>query len=314
MGKEEGDVKWASSSRSTSTSSGTLSKAVRNASSKSNNSNSQLVDCIEGLSIYSFSSLEGLNQFVKSNKLLKHDEVVNDEDNTNDLKLQSQKSPFYKYNTRSKLAKKDQKKTKFKNDDEYLTKLDDNFITNKNSSNKNSEESNRSSVIWKPTINKVSNSTKNLSLPECGQKYCQLGCICESILNTGSASQADEAKKSHCGRIECMFECNCTRKLRSSTRLLQEPSKDDTFMMKQVVNEDSSQKVNELQTRKSQRVKEFNKKTENDFVYYTKPKIDKQPVQLKKSTNKPNKSLESLKETKPVEKSDDHDEELYEDD
>jgi len=83
------------------------------------------------------------------------------------------------------------------------------------------------------------------SLPECGKAHCRLGCICDAISSSNNdnssssptpsknyyvaksnedaaapteLSAAGHHQRDHCGRFECMFECNCTRRLRSSTR------------------------------------------------------------------------------------------------
>ena len=85
---------------------------------------------------------------------------------------------------------------------------------------------------------------------ECEKDHCRLGCICDSLksFNTNNFSSkiniSDEKQnfsnankfqnkvnisnltnkgnngiyRDHCGRIECMFECSCLRRLRSSTR------------------------------------------------------------------------------------------------
>lgn len=43
----------------------------------------------------------------------------------------------------------------------------------------------------------------------CGQPFCRLGCVCDSI--HGYASLSDKSKRrNHCGRPECMLECICT--------------------------------------------------------------------------------------------------------
>jgi hypothetical protein len=77
------------------------------------------------------------------------------------------------------------------------------------------------------------------SLPECGKAHCKLGCICDNLTEEPNASLANnslifisssedsaspsfissksKAERDHCGRVECMFDCNCSRKLRKST-------------------------------------------------------------------------------------------------
>ena len=50
------------------------------------------------------------------------------------------------------------------------------------------------------------------------------GCICDPLYDIGSTdnyssdiSESRKLERTHCGRVECMFLCNCTRKLRRKT-------------------------------------------------------------------------------------------------
>ena len=50
--------------------------------------------------------------------------------------------------------------------------------------------------------NKTENVDENSS---CDKEYCRMGCICDSI--TGKSA----IPPSHCGKVECMFNCNCSK-------------------------------------------------------------------------------------------------------
>lgn len=88
-------------------------------------------------------------------------------------------------------------------------------------------------MVWEPNANS----------PTCGKAHCRLGCICppdefssqqqtsqqqqqqqtssSPVSNKSTASSSSSAtsmQSQHCGRYECMFECLCSRRLRSSTR------------------------------------------------------------------------------------------------
>ena len=72
----------------------------------------------------------------------------------------------------------------------------------------------------------------------CEKAHCKLGCICDDyddddddllLLHDDNNDYAAAAastsennnsrfEREHCGRVECMFVCNCIRKLRSSDR------------------------------------------------------------------------------------------------
>jgi len=94
------------------------------------------------------------------------------------------------------------------------------------------------------------------SLPECGKAHCKLGCICDeksssnlsvsptplknnnnnnknqNFINNTKNDDLDNLsnnypQRDHCGRFECMFECNCSRRLRSSTRSKSQNKQED---------------------------------------------------------------------------------------
>ena len=52
--------------------------------------------------------------------------------------------------------------------------------------------------------NKTENGDEN-SGASCDKEYCRMGCICDSI--TGKSA----IPPSHCGKVECMFNCNCSK-------------------------------------------------------------------------------------------------------
>ena len=52
--------------------------------------------------------------------------------------------------------------------------------------------------------NKAVNGDEN-SGTCCDKEYCRMGCICDSI--TGKTA----IPPSHCGKVECMFNCNCSK-------------------------------------------------------------------------------------------------------
>uniref|UniRef100_T1IPD6 MGA conserved domain-containing protein n=1 Tax=Strigamia maritima TaxID=126957 RepID=T1IPD6_STRMM len=45
---------------------------------------------------------------------------------------------------------------------------------------------------------------------DCGQIFCKLGCVCESIL-------VRKRKRPHCGKLDCMFNCDCGFTISSKT-------------------------------------------------------------------------------------------------
>ena len=125
-----------------------------------------------------------------------------------------------------------------------------NNLTNKTKMNKRSLSSSGSS---RSSTSSTQSNNNNNSLPECGKEHCRLGCICEAlnlsqnahnkksanisniasssrgssnknIFSTGSCNEDSLVYRDHCGRYECMFECTCTRRLRSTTRLIQQTS------------------------------------------------------------------------------------------
>lgn len=151
------------------------------------------LDKIDDVDIYSFGNEEFLRDFVAKNNLIEYD-----------LKPEADSdSSQRKYNTRSRLNS-DQSRL----DDTlscYLNKLDCEHAL--------LDPAGEDILSLSTSKRHTRSQAGRISLPQCGKIYCRLGCICE---------QFDNSKKNvngkHCGRVECMFECNCARKLRSSTR------------------------------------------------------------------------------------------------
>ncbi len=186
------------------------------------------IDFVDNIVIYSFSNMRKLKNFYDRNKL--------------------------------KLAecKQVKQKKEITEMDKYLKKLDDNLRTENSDQQKESEtvsnELNQlqEDIVWQPNIKKTrgrrinrqisshtSGSDDNrLALRECSKAHCKLGCICESLfeyddnemnymfdMNDSSRKAYD---RDHCGKAECMFECNCVRKLRSNN----ENTKSDSYSLK----------------------------------------------------------------------------------
>ena len=145
------------------------------------------IDKIDSVDIYSFNGLEFLRDFVAKNNLTEYD-------------LRTESPEHKKYNTRSRYSNSESKLNDTLNC--YLNKLDSESVLldqTRDDLYSNSKRQTRS-------------QSGKLTLPECGKTYCRLGCICEKTESKKKFSNK------HCGRFECMFECNCARSLRSSTR------------------------------------------------------------------------------------------------
>jgi hypothetical protein len=166
------------------------------------------------------------------------EEAEREEDADTEENNETEKNTAYNLNTRSRSVKSSNviwqptiSKAGLKN----------NNPTNKTKMNKRSLSSSGSSR------SSTSSTQSNNSLPECGKEHCRLGCICEAlnlstnahskksanississsknIFSTGSSNEDSLVYRDHCGRYECMFECTCTRRLRSTTRLIQQTS------------------------------------------------------------------------------------------
>lgn len=167
------------------------------------------IDFIDNIAIYSFSDMHKLKNFYEQNQ----------------LKVASEKKLKSKESDRAYMNK-------------YLKKLDD-TMEQLNNNNKQSEV-----LVWQPNIKKTpkSHGTSQtfrshsvasdsismgsvtsdtlLMLPECGKAHCKLGCICETLTQCEYPSDSDsnsnnKYERGHCGLIDCMFVCNCSRKLRN---------------------------------------------------------------------------------------------------
>ncbi len=155
---------------------------------------------------------------------------------------------------------------------------------------------NRSISTCSTSSSSTNYSIKKLPLivNECGKDHCRLGCICDSLTNYNINNSinkiivSNEKQNSsnfnsfcnkvnisnlinngncgifrdHCGRIECMFECSCLRRLRSATR-----SKNDQNSTEKGIANNSNRKNFKVNI-KNNNPKNFNicnKKTERSF-------------------------------------------------
>jgi hypothetical protein len=127
--------------------------------------------------------------------------------------------------------------------EKYLKKLDDNLTTEKPDQEDDPISTNvqQEDIVWQPNIKKTrgrrtaretsgqsagSDSHQQALLSECGKAHCRLGCICDALLQyedneTNYTSDTNDSgrrvlEREHCGKVECMFVCNCARRLRSS--------------------------------------------------------------------------------------------------
>lgn len=186
---------------------------------------------IDGCDIHSFLSLESLNEFGKLKNLKIYETVDNLKPNCSDSA------------SNQELISKEEENS------DFLRKLDDKpFYCDET----DSELDDNSSAVWQSnqltTLNNRSlrYSTRLRSgLPKCGKEYCRLGCICDNQSqnnsnnnrnvsisnknrvvkqnqNSSHNNSSNNSNSQHCGRYECMFECSCSRRLRSTTRLLQQ--------------------------------------------------------------------------------------------
>ncbi|CAF0790096.1 unnamed protein product [Brachionus calyciflorus] len=148
------------------------------------------IDKIDSIDIYSFNKLDLLKEFALKNNLVEYD-LKNDPNERSK-----------KYNTRSRLNME-------------VPKLNDSlsvYLRKLNSDSNDEIDSIRDELVGATDSKRKTRSQKG-KMPECGKAYCRLGCICEPSENVKK-----KFMKKHCGRFECMFECNCSRRLRSSTR------------------------------------------------------------------------------------------------
>lgn len=113
---------------------------------------------------------------------------------------------------------------------DYLVKLDDEFqlegggdaSSSHSSDSENTinvtEDDGATYMLWQPKVSTKSPAGGGKT-SECGKLHCRLGCICANGI-TANVNSNTPANGKHCGRYECMFECTCVRRLRSTSRLL----------------------------------------------------------------------------------------------
>lgn len=222
------------------------------------------IDKIDTIDIFSFSALESLKDYVRKNSLPEYDQ-------------NKETTASFKYNTRSRQCNEDS------NSEEYLNKLDDSF-------GDYDSIVDEECVIWQARINpltkrRTTRSTQSF-LPDCGKIYCKLGCICEQTNNKSDLTKQKKVLPKHCGRFDCMFECNCARQLRSSTRSTTSNNVKTQQTEKTVLPQLTSSSLNN-KLRKSKRVKHKIK----NYSYLCKPspvsEKSKKQKQPKNSSFKP---------------------------
>ncbi|XP_035681180.1 uncharacterized protein LOC118419050 isoform X2 [Branchiostoma floridae] len=81
--------------------------------------------------------------------------------------------------------------------------------------------------------------------PPCNNNFCRLGCVCDSIKDTGDAS----CEKEHCGKVDCMFGCVCTEEEKDeSRRRPRRPSESSMMYFDSAEPEDSPAATKPLET------------------------------------------------------------------
>ncbi|XP_078601900.1 uncharacterized protein LOC144876481 isoform X1 [Branchiostoma floridae x Branchiostoma japonicum] len=81
--------------------------------------------------------------------------------------------------------------------------------------------------------------------PPCNNNFCRLGCVCDSIKDTGDAS----CEKEHCGKVDCMFGCVCTEEEKDeSRRRPRRPSESSMMYFDSAEPEDSPTATKPLET------------------------------------------------------------------
>lgn len=166
----------------------TKNETSQDSDSTDTDTSEHTMDIIDNIPIYSFSSMEKLKLFCHNRKQIK----LADKNSQQNPEAPPQNPEMNR----------------------FLQRLDDNLT------------SDRADIVWQPDIkrtrarktNQRSSLASDLSdLPECGKAHCKLGCICDDEEEDASTSDTNESgrQREHCGKVECMFVCNCTRKLRS---------------------------------------------------------------------------------------------------
>lgn len=201
------------------------------------------LDFIEDVSIFSFNDIETLRTYVKLNNILPYENKT--------LKYKSKRketnNEFYDSNYLKKLD--DNLMANDIQEDEQFDEEEDSFNDDSKSmiwqptiksdldKHKQIKKERNISITSRSIYSSSPGSlSPDYSLPECGKAHCKLGCICDAIstsINDQSSCSPTHFKskniflknddtetmyRDHCGRFECMFECNCSRRLRSSTR------------------------------------------------------------------------------------------------
>lgn len=155
------------------------------------------------IKLYSFNTFESLKDYVKLNELEKYKVNENEQDMSDAYvcKLRTKLSNEKMFSNRKKRRKG--KPQKLVND----------------------EDLNKLNVIWQPKVEESSidfiiteddsqeTQPKTPLLSQCGNEYCNYGCICDTLLNTNTV------RRDHCGKIECMFECKCSTQHKKHQKL-----------------------------------------------------------------------------------------------
>ncbi|CAH1267654.1 MGA [Branchiostoma lanceolatum] len=76
----------------------------------------------------------------------------------------------------------------------------------------------------------------------CNNNFCRLGCVCNSIKDTGDVS----SEKEHCGKVDCMFGCVCTEEEKAESRKRPRRPSESSMMYFDSVEQDYSPTTTKL--------------------------------------------------------------------
>ncbi|RXG68509.1 hypothetical protein Avbf_03739 [Armadillidium vulgare] len=93
-----------------------------------------------------------------------------------------------------------------KKDSVYTTEESKGFKKNINrfpSLSREMKRLNMNFVTYNKESDEETDSTSELGMKEpCNEEFCKMGCICDSL-------RCRQKPREHCGKVECMFDCNC---------------------------------------------------------------------------------------------------------
>jgi hypothetical protein len=183
------------------------------------NENLNYIDNIDGINIYSFTTLDSLKEYAQVNNINKYSNHQQEQQENGQQKNDDLNKNNYFTKLRSSLKKEknlDQQKD-FNNTSKKLQKIIKEEKLDNNNPIEINNKSSSYSLIWQPKVNETltydyddtSRSTSSDSVgvkSKCGKDHCNFGCICDTISNTSTIT------RDHCGRYECMFVCNCNNR------------------------------------------------------------------------------------------------------